>query len=375
MVLDVQPHGLPDRRTIHRTEKRKCYITNNANIFLNPFKMNTQNENKKTNSLMMISAVLLLIVTLLSVAVNMKAQERVEMLPFGDFESWTVRYIKESSLIGGKTRALYMVAPTDTVYGTEYKRSSSPWSTGNAYAKAFGVNKVSVSVTPERHNDGYCAKLESKLEVVNALGIDLKALATGSLYTGVLCEPMTLAHSKDPGSAIDMGVPFTGRPKALMLDYKAKIDPMGQIVYADAGTKVKNVDGHDCGQIVLILQYRWEQDGHVYAYRVGTATEYITESTNGWQDGHRVEVCYGTPATDCTKPWQQLSNDRFKTHNSQGEMVCVEETGWRPDLAPTHMIIQISAGCQKPFTGCPGNTVWVDNIGLVYDDAALAQGK
>ena len=32
--------------------------------------------------------------------------ERVEMLPFGDMEQWTVRYIKESKLLGGNTRTL-----------------------------------------------------------------------------------------------------------------------------------------------------------------------------------------------------------------------------------------------------------------------------
>jgi len=45
----------------------------------------------------------------------------------------------------------------------------------------------------------------------------------------------------------------------------------------------------------------------------------------------------------------------------------VEEIGWRGDLEPTHMIIQISAGCQAPFTGCPGNVMWCDNISLVYE--------
>lgn len=130
---------------------------------------------------------------------------------------------------------------------------------------------------------------------------------------------------KDPNSAIDMGVPFTKRPTALVLDYKAKINPNGQIVYANAGTRVKNVAGRDKGQIVLVLQHRWEENGHVYAYRVGTATEYIEQSTSGWVDGHRVEVCYGEPKSDCKQPRHEL------------------------------------------FTGCPGNVVWCDNIRLAYD--------
>ena len=49
-------------------------------------------------------------------------------------------------------------------------------------------------------------------------------------------------------------------------------------------------------------------------------------------------------------------------------MVCVEEIDWRADVEPTHIIIQISAGSMPPFTGCPGNIVWCDNIRLAYAD-------
>ncbi len=310
------------------------------------------------------------LVIFLFVALTLQARERVEVLPFGDMESWTVRYIKESALIGGKTKTMYMLAEPDTIHGTTYNRGSSPWSSSNAFARAFGVNKVSVGVTPERRGNGWCAKLETHLEIVTAVGIDLKALATGSLYTGVLAEPVTMAHSKDPNSAIDMGVPFTKRPTALVLDYKAKINPNGQIVYANAGTRVKNVAGRDKGQIVLVLQHRWEENGHVYAYRVGTATEYIEQSTSGWVDGHRVEVCYGEPRSDCKQPWHELTDSRFKTRNSQGKMVNIEEVGFRGEMQPTHMIIQISSGSMPPFTGCPGNIVWCDNIRLAYDHSS-----
>ena len=317
--------------------------------------------------------IITIILLLCSILTN--AQERTELIPFGDFDHWTVRYIKESSIIGGQTKAMYMIAPTDTIYGPKYTRGRSPWSSSNAYAKALGANKVSVSVTPERHGKGWCARLETRLEVVKAVGIDLKALATGSIYTGKLCDPVTLAHGKDPNSAIDMGMPFTKRPKALMLDYKAKINPNGQIVFANATSKVKNMPGQDYGQIVLVLQHRWEKNGHVYAYRVGTATEYIKQSTNGWVNNHRLEVSYGTSYNKGVKQWQQLNKDRFKTRNSKGQMVFIEEVGWRPDLAPTHLIIQISSGCQQPFTGCPGNVIWCDNIRLIYDSSSQSGDK
>lgn len=297
------------------------------------------------------------IMTLLFIAARANAQERIEMIPYGDFESWTEKQIKESALIGGQTKTLYKIGGS--------------WSSSNAHARALGVDKVSVSVTPERRGEGYCCRMESTLESVKAIGIDFKALATGSIYTGKLLDVVGLKQSSDPNSAIDMGVPFTGRPSALILDYKALIQDR-TAVYAPAKTKVKEVAGHDKGHITLILQHRWEENGHVYAYRVGTAVQTIDRTTE-WRNDFRVPVVYGQAGAAL----KELSNDRHKTHNSEGKMVCIEEVGFREDMAPTHLIVQISAGSMPPFTGCPGNIVWCDNIRLAYtgDQSSLAHAK
>lgn len=297
------------------------------------------------------------LVILFFVALYAQAQERIEMIPYGDFESWTEKQIKESALIGGQTKTLYKIGGS--------------WSSSNAHARALGVDKVSVSVTPERRGEGYCCRMESTLESVKAIGIDFKALATGSIYTGKLQDVVGLKQSSDPNSAIDMGVPFTGRPSALILDYKALIQDR-TAVYAPAKTKVKEVAGHDKGHITLILQHRWEENGHVYAYRVGTAVQTIDRTTE-WRNDFRVPVVYGQAGADL----KELSNDRHKTHNSEGKMVCIEEVEFREDMAPTHLIVQISAGSMPPFTGCPGNVVWCDNIRLAYtgDQSSLAHAK
>ena len=297
------------------------------------------------------------LVILFFVALYAQAQERIEMIPYGDFESWTEKQIKESALIGGQTKTLYKIGGS--------------WSSSNAHARALGVDKVSVSVTPERRGEGYCCRMESTLESVKAIGIDFKALATGSIYTGKLQDVVGLKQSSDPNSAIDMGVPFTGRPSALILDYKALIQDR-TAVYAPAKTKVKEVAGHDKGHITLILQHRWEENGHVYAYRVGTAVQMIDRTTE-WRNDFRVPVVYGQAGAVL----KELSNNRHKTHNSEGKMVCIEEVGFREDMAPTHLIVQISAGSMPPFTGCPGNVVWCDNIRLAYtgDQSSLAHAK
>lgn len=296
-----------------------------------------------------------LVITFLFIALGAHAQERIEPIPFGDFEHWKSSTIKESSLIGGQTKTLYKIGGS--------------WSSSNAHAKAFGIDKVSVSVTPEKRGEGTCCRMESTLETVSAIGIDFKALATGSIFTGKMIDVVGMKQSNDPNSAIDMGVPFTGRPSALILDYKAFIQN-ATAVYAPAKTKVKEVAGHDKGHITLILQHRWEENGHVYAYRVGTAVQYINQTTD-WKNDFRLPIVYG----EAGKASKELSNNRHKTHNSEGKMVCIEEVDFREDVQPTHLIIQISAGSMPPFTGCPGNTIWVDNIKLVYNNPLLAHEK
>ena len=296
-----------------------------------------------------------LVITFLFIALGAHAQERIEPIPFGDFEHWKSSTIKESSLIGGQTKTLYKIGGS--------------WSSSNAHAKAFGIDKVSVSVTPEKRGEGTCCRMESTLETVSAIGIDFKALATGSIFTGKMIDVVGMKQSNDPNSAIDMGVPFTGRPSALILDYKALIQN-ATAVYAPAKTKVKEVAGRDKGHITLILQHRWEENGHVYAYRVGTAVQYINQTTD-WQNNFRLPIVYG----EAGKTSKELSNNRHKTHNSEGKMVCIEEVDFREDVQPTHLIIQISAGSMPPFTGCPGNTIWVDNIKLVYNNPLLAHEK
>ena len=305
----------------------------------------------QTNRFIAGTIVAFTIITLLFLTCSLSAQERVEVL--SDFESWTERTIKESALIGGKTKTLFKLGGT--------------WDCSNAHAKAMGVDKVSVSVTPEKRGNGTCCRMESTLETVSAIGINFKALATGSIYTGKMIDVVGMKQSSDPNSAIDMGVPFTGRPSALILDYKALIQNQ-TAVYAPAKTQVKAVEGKDAGQITLILQHRWEENGHVYAYRVGTAQKKISQSTDDWENDFRLPVQYG-------KSSLALTNNRHQTHNSKGEMVCIEEVDYRGDLEPTHIIVQISAGSMAPFTGCPGNTMWVDNIRLAYDNSALAQAK
>ena len=92
----------------------------------------------------------------LCLAANIYA-ERIDTIPFGDMESWTVRYIKESKLLGGKTKTLYALAPTDTIRENApyiYGQGGNPWATSNAYANVIGIEKAAGTMIPEKREDG-----------------------------------------------------------------------------------------------------------------------------------------------------------------------------------------------------------------------------
>ena len=54
-----------------------------------------------------------------------QTKENEKLIPFGDFNSWMVRIIDESFVIGGNTKTLYEVAPLDTIIGDKPYISST----------------------------------------------------------------------------------------------------------------------------------------------------------------------------------------------------------------------------------------------------------
>ena len=53
--------------------------------------------------------------------------------------------------------------------------------------------------------------------------------------------------------------------------------------------------------------------------------------------------------------------------NSKGKSVPVREVGWAAaDETPTHLILQFSSSDGGAYIGTPGNTLWIDNVSLVY---------
>ena len=242
---------------------------------------------------------------LLCLAANIHA-ERIDTIPFGDMESWVVRHIQESKLLGGKSRILYALAPTDTIWENGpyiYGQNGNPWATSNAYANIIGIEKAAGTMTPEAREDGgTCCRMDVDLLGVRVMGmIDVQVLVPGTLFTGRNLEPITTA--KDPYQNIDFGVPFTERPSALMFDYKCIISPEEWVWYAKGAAKPKKQEGHDEAEAYLYLQHRWEDEkGKIHSIRVGTAYQRFSQDQLTWVNGHRIPIHYG----DITgEPWYE----------------------------------------------------------------------
>ena len=168
--------------------------------------------------------VLLLLLAALACTVQAQSTEKFVPFKYGNMDQWVVRNIKESAIIGGKTKTLYEIGPNHTINGnTPYTNmGGSPWGTSNVLAKVTGITKTNTSVYRDKHGSGYCAKMETHLESCKVLGlVNIKVLAAGSIFLGDMKEPIT--GTKDGPKALNFGIPFNQRPKALQFDYMVKV--------------------------------------------------------------------------------------------------------------------------------------------------------
>lgn len=302
--------------------------------------------------------------------VSSASAQTYEPIPFGDFEQWTTRNIKESAVFGGDTKTIYNIGPQATVEGTKpYDYTQTVWCSSNTLADIIGMTKTSTSVRPEKYEGDTCARLETVLENCKVIGIiNVKALSAGSILLGDAIEPLTSLDN--PYSFYNWCIPFSKRPKALVADFKAYINPENIITHV-SGNSLKTSQGEDPAEFRLLLQQRWEDaDGNIFAKRVGTAEYLVRQTTDGWQTGFRIPVVYGdaheaegfNPLMDITNP-----DNPMYPRNSKGKMVEIQEIGWaEPDAQITHAVLLIASGCQPTFSGMLGNILWVDNLKFEY---------
>lgn len=298
-------------------------------------------------------------------------QRKEEPVAYGDMDQWTVRKITESAIIGGNTKLLYEVGPIDTIVGNKaYKnRGGSPWANSNVMAKV-GVTKTNTSVFPEKRGDGYCARLETRIETCVVLGIvDIKVLAAGSMFLGTVHEP--IKGTSNPQSKLGFGIDFTKKPSALIFDYKIKLSGQKDRIRSTGFSKESVISGMDMPEVNLFLQKRWEDaDGNIYAKRIGTMVNRYNKSTD-WINNAEYPVWYGDITSHKGfKPYMNLisgENTRY-TLNSKGKSVPIQEVGWGTEADEvTHVILQFTSSHGGAYIGSPGNTMWVDNVRFVYE--------
>ena len=296
--------------------------------------------------------------------------ENVVPFAYGDMDNWIVREIHESGIIGGNTKWLYELGPSDTIVGNTAFRNmgGSPWATSNVMAKVAGVVKTNTSVFPEKRGDGMCARMETRYESVKVFGlVDIEVIAAGSVFLGTVHEP--IKGTKNPQAMLQSGVPFSKKPKALRFDYKVKAAPEKNRVRSTGFSCKSTVAGQDSLAVILLLQKRWEdEEGNVYSKRVGTMVQRYTESTPDWVNDATYPILYGNITSKPEyKPYMRIQVEERYTLNSKGKSVPIQEVGWaEPGEAPTHMVLQFTSSHGGAYIGSPGNTFWIDNVELIY---------
>ena len=296
--------------------------------------------------------------------------ENVVPFAYGDMDNWIVREIHESGIIGGNTKWLYELGPSDTIVGNTAFRNmgGSPWATSNVMAKVAGVVKTNTSVFPEKRGDGMCARMETRYESVKVFGlVDIEVIAAGSVFLGTVHEP--IKGTKNPQAMLQSGVPFSKKPKALRFDYKVKAAPEKNRVRSTGFSRKSTVAGQDSLAVILLLQKRWEDaEGNVYSKRVGTMVQRYTESTPDWVNDATYPILYGNITSKPEyKPYMRIQVEERYTLNSKGKSVPIQEVGWaEPGEAPTHMVLQFTSSHGGAYIGSPGNTFWIDNVELIW---------
>ena len=305
-------------------------------------------------------------------AVSAMSMAQGKFVPFkyGNFDTWVTRQIHESAVIGGQTKTLYEIGPNRNLTGNNayVNLGGSPWGTSNVMAKVSGITKTNNSVYRDNHGSGHCVKMTTHIETCKVLGlINIKVLAAGSIFLGDMKEPIT--GTKDGPKALNFGIPFTHRPKALRYDYKVQVPGTPNRIRQTGFSKVTTVPGPDYCIAMLLLQKRHEDaNGNITAQRVGTVVVKYGKSTGKWIEDATYEIHYGNITG---QSFYNAATMGLRSHdyarNSKGKSVLVKETGWAPaDATPTHIVLQFSSSHGGAYVGTVGNTFWVDNVGLVY---------
>ena len=207
------------------------------------------------------------------------------------------------------------------------------------------------------------------MESVKVLGlVNITVLAAGSMYLGQMAEP--IRGTKNPQEKINSGIPFTKRPIAICFDYKVRMSEREKRIRATGFSRITDVEGKDYPAVILLLQKRWEDaEGNIFSKRVGTMVVRFKNSVSEWQNNSVFNIMYGdiTNHPNYKEHMMRLQVEERYAINSKGVSVPIKEVGWgSEDDVPTHMILQFTSSHGGAYIGSPGNSLWVDNVRLIY---------
>ena len=95
---------------------------------------------------------------------------------------------------------------------------------------------------------------------------------------------------------------------------------------------------------------------------------YYYHSTD-WKNNATYEIMYGdiTNRPEYKSHMMRLQVTESYTVNSKGESVPIHDVAWGDENdVPTHMCLQFTSSHGGAYIGSPGNTLWIDNVKLVY---------
>ncbi len=326
--------------------------------------------NHKYSQEFYLTVIFILITGVLSAQENYKIDSNPsnEQIRYSKLDLWYYRTVQESSIVGGETKKLYEVGKPEnnSENSSETKDKLSPWATTNIHAK-IGVELGNTCVFPEKTEDGFCCRMETKIRAVNIIGLKFKVLVSGALFLGEVIEPVK--SIQNPIQKLNHGIPFSGKPKAVNFSYK----------YSPGQNRIKSVfssesvQGADKAEFCFILQKRWEDEkGNVYAIRIGGTRNFLNGTNNSWVKDTTVNIYYGDitnePFYDEKTMGLIPQVNELYVKNSKGKMVPLIETGWdTKNEKPTHLIMYFSSSYEGiQYIGSPESVLWVDNINLNY---------
>ena len=296
-----------------------------------------------------------------------KKEQQKEQVKYENLDYWYYKTIRESSLIGGECVKLYQIgSPLSSENLAIANDNSSPWATTNIHVRMI-IDMGNTCVYPEKRNEGYCCRMETKVSEVSIVGLSLKALVSGAIFLGDIIEPVTSVN--DPIQILNHGIPFSSKPKAISFDYK----------YSQGKERIESVffastvDGPDKGEVCVLLQKRWEdEEGNVFATRIGGARNFLSSTQGNWVNDTTITIHYGDishlPFYDETIMGLIPEVNELYVKNSRGEMVPLTETTWdTQNETPTHLLLYFASSYEGiKYIGSPESVLWVDNIEFVY---------